>query len=422
MQLFNQPNKKYPYQLVIFSIGVFLSSIKIDILRFGADVYIYYFLIIPLFLFLFHRHLKISKHILLFFSIITLHSIINIHLGNNTYNLFFKNIIGLLVFTIIYYSIICYSKHDFSSFFSVYMKLSFLVALIGIFQYISWIIKFTPGYDFSWLGFPIAVENGRYLIHSIFSEPAHFATVLSCALFISMRNLINKDVYFINKFKSAVILISFYLTSSSVGYLAIFVCVIIFIFSYQIKKAIILLIILPFIILFAYNNQLRFKERIDSFDPKVLSYIKSEKVDESKYNGSVLILLNGFNVAKTTADNTIIGAGLGSYYLSYNKRSFLVGTSLNQKNMYDGNSMFNRIFAEFGYIGVVLLFIFIIRCRIRKETKNDTIDWVISNSILVMLILVILRQGHYFNYGLPFFILTYYLIKKRHQSISQIKT
>jgi len=406
------------WSLFIFAIGVFLASIKINISGFNADIYFYYFLTIPIFLFKYYKNIKINRKILIFFIFILLHSVINITVGNNTISLFIKNFIGLLVFTIIYYTIINLSGFNLIPFFNLYCKLSFWISIIGIIQYFSWYLKFKPGYDFSWLGFPVAVENGKYLLHSIFSEPAHYATVLSASLFISIRNLFNNETYFINKKKSLIILFSFYLTSSSIGYIAIFISVLLLTISYRNKKSIILLASLPILAIYIYNNQPRFKERFDSFNPKeVISHIEKEKVDEATYNGSVLILLNGFNVARETANQTIIGAGLGSYFNSYNKRSFLIGTSLNEKNRYDGNSMFNRVLAEFGYLGIIVLLIFIVKYKIKKETKKDTIEWVISNSIFIMLFLVLLRQGHYFTYGLPFFILSYYYLKKNQNAI-----
>jgi len=63
---------------------------------------------------------------------------------------------------------------------------------------------------------------------------------------------------------------------------------------------------------------------------------------------------------------------------------------------------------------VVLYFLF--KCYLKNSCKNDM--QMISNSILCMLLVSLLRQGHYFYNGLFFFVWLYYFSYKIDMSMN----
>jgi hypothetical protein len=63
----------------------------------------------------------------------------------------------------------------------------------------------------------------------------------------------------------------------------------------------------------------------------------------------------------------------------------------------------------------MLYSLLLIRYNIKKSREDNTNKWIISNAILVLLLINIVRQGHYVAYGFPAFILMYYYLYKSQQ-------
>ena len=70
--------------------------------------------------------------------------------------------------------------------------------------------------------------------------------------------------------------------------------------------------------------------------------------------------------------------------------------------------MFLRLISETGIFGVGIFIFLIFRGYVRRDLNNETYHWIVSNSILVMILLNLFRQGHYFLNGFPFFVILYY--------------
>ena len=70
--------------------------------------------------------------------------------------------------------------------------------------------------------------------------------------------------------------------------------------------------------------------------------------------------------------------------------------------------MLLRLISETGTFGVSIFIFIIFRGYVRRDPDNETYHWLVSNSILIMILLNLFRQGHYFLNGFPFFVLLYY--------------
>ena len=80
-------------------------------------------------------------------------------------------------------------------------------------------------------------------------------------------------------------------------------------------------------------------------------------------------------------------------------------------NVKDGNSLFIRLCTETGLLGLGFILLILARGFIYKvDNKNESLlkYKIISQSIFVLLILVLIRQGNYLLNGLPLLFLLYY--------------
>lgn len=103
----------------------------------------------------------------------------------------------------------------------------------------------------------------------------------------------------------------------------------------------------------------------------------------------------------------LTGTGLGTHeynhdsiYFSKNKFHFL--------NREDGYSLLNRIFSEFGYVGLLLA----AWCFIRWYNSRNTINIAVS----FLIISYFIRGGHYVANGTIFFIMIYYLTSPKNSA------
>ena len=156
-----------------------------------------------------------------------------------------------------------------------------------------------------------------------------------------------------------------------------------------------------------YNNIVEFKVRTDS----TVEIFSTGKFSIAETHGSSLTLYNNYHIAvENFKSNFLFGTGLGSHPIASNKYSLTknLKTFGFQLNYADANSMFLRIMSETGLFGMILFLGILFKCFIRKPTGNTgTNHWLISNALLVLIMLNLFRQGHYFMNGFPFYVWLY---------------
>ena len=57
----------------------------------------------------------------------------------------------------------------------------------------------------------------------------------------------------------------------------------------------------------------------------------------------------------------------------------------------------------------------------KNRSQNET-NWLMSNAILVVILVYLMRQGHYFINGFPFFLWMYYYIRKKNVAMANAET
>ena len=103
---------------------------------------------------------------------------------------------------------------------------------------------------------------------------------------------------------------------------------------------------------------------------------------------------------------------MGSHPVAFKKYSITqnIGIYGISQNNLDASSMLIRLISETGIFGTGLMLLVFFRCFIRRDLENNMPEhfWIISGAIAVMIAVNLLRQGHYFLNGFPFFVWLYY--------------
>jgi hypothetical protein len=406
-------------RIIIFLvfISVFVNSLVLA--TSPAEIYIGYVvfvLLIPVFFFRF----GIPAHIGWIFGALLITGIVNVYLGKNTFPLFFKVFLGMFFSYLFYFYFLRAFDFKLEKIFYYYLKGAFFVSLLGIFQFISFQIGFKPGYDYTWLLNKWGVITGGNFgirVNSIFGEPTYLSTTLSPAFFISAYNLFSRKPFHLKRYESITILVVYFLSFSGLGFAGILATLVLI--NYGLIRYILLFI--PILIVsfnFLYNNVSEFQERYDG----TVEVFGTGTFTIGKTHGSSIILYNNYHVAtENFKGNFLFGTGLGSHPVAFSKFSLTKNVKIHgfDLNSADANSMLLRLISETGLFGTsLMIFVLFFGFIKRNEEDPDVPDsfWLISNSILIMILLNLFRQGHYFLNGFPLFLWIYYYNKVKYKA------
>ena len=110
----------------------------------------YIFLLVFLLVYLLcYKKVQINYSFIFILSILAISSLVNVFLGNNTSYLLIKQLVGIFLTGVSYYLLIKVNDFKVEKLFKIYLRLSLIVATIGIFQEASFLIGFERGYDYS---------------------------------------------------------------------------------------------------------------------------------------------------------------------------------------------------------------------------------------------------------------------------------
>jgi len=370
--------------------------------------YLIYIILLPVFISRFGLNRQLSG----IFMVLLLVGFFNIAIGNDTFPLFLKVYLGVFLSYNFYDSVIKQFDFNVEQLFKWYLFGAYLACIIGLIQFISFQIGFTPGYDFTYILNKWGVVPGGNFgirVNSIFAEPTHLAGVISPAFFFSVYNLTRKEPYLQSKARGLLIILIFLLSFSALGQMGILLTVALLMLNFGLIRYFILIIILGIgIFTVIYNNVSDFRERYDGL---IELFTKGrEAFVLGKTHGSSFILYNNTMVTiENFKSNFIFGSGLGSHPVAFEKFNVLKGitTAGFANNSADANSMFLRLLSETGLFGTIIFLTIVFKCYVARNPDVESIHWLISNAILVLILLNLFRQGHYFLNGFPFFFLLY---------------
>jgi len=370
---------------------------------------------------LYYDYVGINYKFLLLLALLTVCSLVNVYKNNTTIVLISKQLFGILITGSAYYLLIKVNKCDIEKLFVIYLRISLIIAVIGIFQEFSYLIGFKSGYDYSVFipKWHVAdTDWGVLKVNSILLEPAHFATSMAPAFLVSLDNIFRKSVFSQRKTDSIIIVISFILTFSAVAYIAILISL--FLISYHAKKiryTSLAMIVISVLAFSAYSYIPEIRTRVDDTFGIATGSIEATDANLSTFS----LVSNAYVAYNSFFDSPLFGHGLGSHPISYDKYVFgVIGGDIQEEvfgiNKDDASSLFLRLASETGLFGMVAVLYFVFKCYLKKSSNNTM--QMISNSILCMLLVSLLRQGHYFYNGLFFFVWLYYFSYKIYMSMN----
>lgn len=351
----------------------------------------------------------INKAFIVILALLTAVTLLNIYLENNSFYFFLKQITGIFLTGLAYYMLIRRNRYDLHKLFRIYMRFAVVIAVIGLFQEISYLAHFKPGYDYTYFLNKFCVSGTSWKmvrVSSILPEPAHFGAAMTPAIFVSILNIIRNGRFYIGRPLSVFILLVSLLSFSLLTYMGIALSLLLIILNYKnfrlLCAGLALLISFSF---FSYTYVPTIRERIIA-----TARVLQGKVPLQGCNLSTFAIVSNAIVAyKSFTGNPLLGSGLGSHPVSYDKYiSSIVDT---KQQVYllckgDAGSMFLRLVSETGLLGLMGVFYFIRRFYVSRS--HDMSLWVISNSIFCLFIITLIRMGHYFYNGFFFFIWLYY--------------
>lgn len=400
--------RKYYIVVIFIYISIFINSYV-----FFKEPFEFYFgylifvVLLPGFIFRY----GINRTLFYIFLILFCTGIGNIFSGDNTAAQFFKVFTGLMLSYFFYYYVIVEFNFDIEQLFKWYLKGCYIAAIIGVIQFISFHLNFKPGYDFRWVLNKWGVIPGGNFgirVNSIFGEPTYLGAVLSAAFFVSFYNIFRKVPYYLTRFQSIIIIVIYILSFSGLAQVGIILSLIFLASSFGFVRYIVIFIPLGILVVtFMYNNIRDFRDRYDS----LIDLFTHGKFVLGQTHGSSFILYNNYRVAlENFKTNFLFGTGVGSHPIAFEKYSIakeikVYGFNLNSA---DANSMLLRLISETGLFGVGIFLVIMLKCYVKRDVENESFHWLISNSILIMILLNLFRQGHYFLNGFPFFVLLYY--------------
>lgn len=384
------------------------------------DLYYYYIIVTLFFPILVWRHKMLERNLMFVLSYLCISGTLQVIFGNNDMFSFLKVLTSIFVYFWLFFLIIRDTNYDLVLLFKLYYKYSVITALIGMVQFLSFLIGFVPGYNYSWLGLRnIAASELAglkvYPVHSILGEPAAFAVVMAPAMYIAISQLFGEkyDENYGKKWWSYIIISSYLLTQSSTGYITVLIIfILINLRKINFLRLAAFATLIPLIGVSLYIISPKFSDRLDSSIGLITGNIIADAAQKGQQtNGSSLVLFNHFLIAKSNAYDHPFGTGLGSHHVAFTRYNTLktwftgYGPGAIILNIHDANSLFSRILSETGYLGIVCTFLFIGRHFLRTGKYEFTI---INHASLIIILASLLRGGPYFNFGLPFFIYCYY--------------
>lgn len=357
--------------LAIFTEGLFFNFI--------IDWKLIYLIILSNYVILLKYYkLKFNKYFIILLIALFVHGIItNLFIGIPP-NFMLAQIIGIAIMGVYYYNFV--PLYNLDEIISLYVKISFYVAIIG---YIFYFLNFHP----------LAHIPNESRLMSIFKEPAHYAVVVMPACYYYLKTK--------KYFPFFIIFGTLILTNSSLGY---FGCALMFIIpNLSLKRIGYFIAIIPIIIgvfYYIYTEYPFLKLRVDD-TYETLNSVNTGKFKEHTNLSSYAILSNLF-IAKENVIDHPFGSGIGSHlYVHsniYSKKvrapEYLKKQDLKGTNATDANSMFTRIVSEMGILGLILILFLMYLASKSFDLNNNQLFF--AQGVFIYLLLKLFRDGHYF--------------------------
>ncbi len=409
-------------KISIFLIFASLYAFSYVFFKVPFEFYLAYFIFV-LYMPFFFTKFGLPKWPVLIFMPLLFSGILFCLIGENNFQQFFKIFIGFFSSCLFYHYVVQSYDFDLKELFRLYLVSAYVVTVIGLFQLLSYFVGFKPGYNYLWIFNKWNPSFGGLGIRmsSVFSEPAYFAASISPAFFTAIYNLFQRNPLFITKAQSVLIAIVYPLTYSSLGILAIFFTIILLLINLgTMRYALIFVPLLIVTINYSYKNVPEFRDRWDG----TIEIYTTANIYDYDIHGSSFVLYNNSHVAwENFKRHPIFGTGLGGHPTAFDKYTLTQeeGAVQIDFNKMDANSMFLRLMSETGIYGLAVMILLLFRSWILKPRAIDDETWVMSNGLAIIILIYLIRQGHYFLNGFPLFLWLHYYLSVQNKAAMAVK-
>jgi hypothetical protein len=348
-------------------------------------------------------------------AVMVAYGVISCHLlGYSSFKLLQQSCI-FIVFFALYTVFFSATRINLQDLFKKYLLACYYVSILA---YIQIFIYFVFNFDIfsfgTWLGETQLIQARIIRPRAFCPESGHLGTIFSPAL---VYIIFFKDKLRILHKKKFVILSLAMLTMSMNAYISI--CAALY-FRFISKRKITDYFFLCVILLWGVTSFVNMSQNVDVqrtdranfegikmrvFETGAILFSLEDLAAIEGTNSSTYALASNFYVAMK-APLRILGTGLGTHRYNYqriNRSNDYYAYGLNSE---DGYSLLNRIFSEFGIVGL-FLYLFAV---FRRVDRHD----IISFSLLFYIIGAFLRGGNYFVSGLIFFHYFFFIAKSQY--------
>lgn len=359
------------------------------------------------------RELHLARGALFFIAFLLLSGFYGVALAGEPVSLFAKELVGISVSVLFYASFFRSQSLPASRIFAMYTNAAALVSAIAL---VIFAVELVSGYQD-----PYGVR-----LHYPILEPAHFAEATIPAFYYSASRWLRKPGPGRRHQGTAQFLLlalAILLTGSSVAFAGVLFSMILLM-----RRNKLLLFCAPAVVaaagVFLYFLVPGVHLRADS----VLEFLAAQDLSQAK-NVSVFVLAKCAAVAYMGfMRHPFFGNGLGSFRMLHDQflsqlggGGYLSDSELASLNASDANSLFLRVAAELGLVGLILCAWFILRFRVRgrerhaesRLTESGRAQWnraEMSSAILIFFFIALLREGAYLIPPMCFFFVTYAML------------
>lgn len=366
------------------------------------------------------NRLKITKEIkmlVVLATVIALHGIANVMLGNDKINLLVIQAGAIAVCYISFSTLI--RKCSISEIFNVYWKVALAMALFGLVEVFLGLLNVSNVPLFFTFTKPWYCVLGVVKLAALCREPSFLGYFLAPAVYLVLSNILSPETIdksfapLRKKWQGICICSAYLLTFSGVAYFGAFIMLVVIWW----KKGVSLWkIMIPIVILItvtmAYTYVPDIHVRVDDTVAVFLGDSSGGLVNLSSYT----YYANYSVVKQSFINNYGLGSGLGSYQVMFDKYNIGAwGDSALALNREDANSAFFRILTELGVVGIVAAMWFLFRFMPKK--KNTLTCY--SSAIFCLFVMFLLRQGNYTHGCSVLFICMYIKIWRESQLIDK---
>lgn len=384
-------NRKFDVKTWLTYSTVISVFLFIRVARIGIDIFAGYpVVILNALILLLLGYLVIHRNHAIVIAVVAGFSMLAAHFSTTSVNSILAQILGISLMSVCYFSVLLTSGLTVPRWMNLYASAAFYMAVLGIIRYMAQHLLH------------IGAEGDQRL-RAIYTEPSLFVYTTLPAMGYYLNSWVNKRRYGL---ETLIFLLAYALADSSLGFFGLiligaFTFIKRFSVWHMLAGFIVMAGLLGLLFLVSENVALRMADTAAAVSNRSVAHT----------NGSTFALLSNLYVAgNAVMDHPVLGLGIGGFGSGYDFYIHDLGDKELRHNPVglnkdDANSLFLRVLAELGPVGLIALLGFLIVCaKVDGKPYRQ-----IRNALLPYFVVRMSRYGAYFSMELYFFVGLYLL-------------